>query len=103
MQKVILYLQKQTKELMATCKYDPKQFWKLLKDKQCVNMPNITGQQFYDFFERVSNPADTDIEMNDSTYLHLERSNNNERCIMFPKLNELITEKEVISAIKRHV
>ena len=94
------YCKNKTDELVSFNNKDQKQFWKLLKGNPVRCVPKITLNEYYDFFEKVSNP-DINTDMNEDVNNYIARFENQELNIMFSELNEPITVAEVVKAITK--
>lgn len=74
--------------------------WKMLGKKQ-MKTPNISVENYYEFFKNLSQPKDVDVNVDNDIKAYNQMYNSGEMKIMFESLNRDISSDEVRACIKK--
>ena len=101
----LLYDQQQTQRLLNARLNNDKDYWKMLRGSNNTAEPNISNDQFYEFFTSINAPesdiflAQDDADGNDEFENNFHRK---ELLVMFEELESPITENEVLKSVKHY-
>ena len=86
----------ETRKIEQAILNNAKDHWALLKGKppaKCTN--NISSTEFYNYFLRISNPVDFDINIDTDIDDIIQPNESNDLDIMYEELNQPVTVDEV--------
>ena len=94
------YDRKQTDRLSKARLNNAKLYWKMLKECAGIQKSNIQMSAFEQYFKSVNNPESQFFIPDEDVLFFLDRYEQGDFNIMFEELNSVISEEEIVKAIK---
>ena len=91
----------ETQKLLQSRLTNAKEYWRMLRGKVCTRKPNISSNQYFEYFKEVSAPNSEFFVPDDDIGEYVDKFDRGELQVMYAELDCLLTEEEVTKAIKQ--